>query len=177
MKKFLPIIIVAGVVIVGGILAYLYLGKGGLSLPSMPGEVGKEEGESGEEFVGQIKDVIARGVPMKCTYSQDNTTGNSYIKGEQMYGEIDQAGKTVYVIIKDNCMWSWNQDETQGAKMCFEEDYWEMSEEEVPEGQTGVPSEAEYHCSPAIINDSQFNPPSGINFIDLTEVMPSGVEE
>jgi hypothetical protein len=172
MKKFLPIIIIAVVVIGGGIIAYLLLGKGGLSLPSMPGEVKKEAGETGEEFVGQIKDVVARGVPMKCTYSQNNYSGTSYIKGKNMYGEINQAGKTVYVVIKDNCMWNWSQGETQGMKTCFEENYWEMSsEEETSQTQGSMPTEAEYHCSPTIIADSQFNPPSDINFVDMSEMM------
>ena len=171
MKKFLPIIIVAVVVIGGALIAYLLLGKGGLPLPAMPGGVEKKAGESSEEFVGQIKEVVARGVPMKCTYTQDNTTGTTYIKGKQMYGEIAQAGKTGYVIVKDNCMWSWNQSESQGVKMCFEEDFWEMPEENVQEGQASVPTEAEYRCLPAMISDSQFNPPSGINFLDVGEIM------
>lgn len=174
MKKLLPIIIILVIVIGGAIGAYLILGKGGLSLPSMPGEIKKESGESGEEFIGQIKDVVARGIPVKCTYTQSGTTGTSYIKGKKVYGEMTAQGKQGYVIMKDNCMWTWNKGETQGAKMCFEEDIWDMSEDYAQEGQASLATEAEYHCLPAIVSDSQFEPPASVNFVDLDQLMQQG---
>lgn len=176
MKKFLPIIVVAVVIVGGAIVAYMVLGKGGLSLPSMPGEIKKESGETGEEFVGKIKEMVARGVPMKCTYSQNGSTGTSYIKGKNIYGEMIAQGKQGYVIMKDSCMWSWNKGENQGVKMCFEEDVWEMSEDDVQEGQASLANEAEYRCLPAIISDSQFEPPADVNFMDMDQLM-QGVEE
>jgi hypothetical protein len=173
MKKFLPIIIVAGIAVLGlGFVAWNYLGKGAVTLPvSAPVVVEKEAGEEGGEFVGKIKEVVARGVPMKCTYAQGDYSGTSYIKGEKMYGEVSQAGRGGYVIIKNNCMWTWNQGENQGIKMCYEEDFWEMSEEYAQEGQTSVPTEAEYRCVPAVISDSQFDPPASVNFLDMEQMM------
>ncbi|HUV42895.1 MAG TPA: hypothetical protein VMY36_03285 [Patescibacteria group bacterium] len=175
-KKFLPIVIIAVVIVGGAIVAYMVLGKGGLSLPSVPGEIKKESGETGEEFVGKIKEVVARGVPMKCTYTQGDNTGTSYIKGKNIYGEMMAQGKQGYVIMKDKCMWSWNKDESQGVKMCFEEDIWETSEDYAQEGQASVASEAEYRCLPAIVSDSQFEPPANVNFMDMDQLM-QGVEE
>lgn len=169
MKKSLPIIIVVVVVAVAGFLVWNFWGKGGVSLPV--GEIKKEAGESGEEFVGKIKDIITLGGPMRCTYTQGKTSGTSYFKARKMYGEITAEGKLAYLIIKDNCMWNWSQEENQGMKTCFEEDFWEMSEEYAQEGEATVPTEAEYRCAPAIISDSKFNPPAGINFLDMDEMM------
>ncbi len=180
MKKNLPLIIIVVVVIaVLAVGAWMFLGKGkgGISLPTVPGVVEKEAGEEGQEFVGKIKDVVARGVPMKCTYTQGDFIGTSYVKGEKMYGEVSQQGKTGYVIIKDNCMWSWSTGETQGVKMCFEGDFWETSEEYTQEGQVTVPTEAEYRCAPAVFTDAKFNPPADINFVDLDELMQGGMQE
>lgn len=169
MKKVLPIVIIISALAIGG---WVFLGKGksGVSMP-VPGEVKKEAGEKGEEFVGKIKEVVQKGVPMKCTYTQEGFTGTSYIQGKKMYSEVAQTGKVGYVIIKDNCMWSWSQGENQGVKMCYEEDFWEMSEEHTEEGKAAVPVEAEYRCTPAIFTDAKFNPPASVNFMDMDEMM------
>jgi len=177
MKKFLPIIIILVVLAVG---AWAFLGKDKprVSIP-VPGEVKKEAGEKGEEFVGKIKEVVQKGVPMKCSYTQGGFAGTSFIKGKKMYNEVVQEGKSGYVIIKDNCMWSWSEGEKQGTKMCFKEDFWEMSEEYAEQGKAAMPVEAEYRCIPAIFTDAKFNPPANVNFMDMDEMMerlPGGGE-
>lgn len=167
MKKALPLIII-GVVILG-VGAWWFLGRGGGSLITLPGEVKKEAGEEGETFTGKMKDVIARGVPMKCTYSQGDYSGTTYIKGKKVYGEVVREGKTGYLIMVDNCMWSW--EDNQGIKMCFDEDIWETDEEEV----TGtVPIDAEYRCVPAVFSDSKFTPPSNVTFMSMEDLMQMG---
>jgi hypothetical protein len=166
MKKVLPIIIVAVIVLGAG--AWWFLGRGGGSLPiPTPGGIKKEAGEAGESFTGKLKAVVALGTPMKCTYQQGDLTGTGYIKGKKYYGELAQGDKKGYVIMKDNCMWSWSTDEPQGVKMCFEEDIFEESEE----AEGVVPVEAEYHCAPAVFSDSKFDPPANINFMDMDQMM------
>ncbi len=153
------------VVLAVGAWLFLGKGKGGVGLP-VPGEIKKETGQQGESFTGKLKEAVARGIPMKCTYSQEGTTGTSYIKGNKVYGEITGQGKTGYVVMVDKCMWSWNKGETQGIKMCFEENVWEGEK-----GEGSVATEAEYNCSPALVSDSQFNPPSNVKFLTIEEMM------
>ena len=173
MKKALPIIIIAIVILGAG--AWWFLGKGGVSLPvSAPGGIEKEAGEEGESFTGKLKAAVTLGVSMKCTYQQGDFTGTGYIKGKRYYGEVMQQGKKGYVIMKDNCMWSWGTEQAQGVKMCFEEDIFEQEQEY--EGVEGaVPTEAEYHCTPAVFPDSRFDPPSNVNFMDMDQMM-QGIE-
>lgn len=161
MKKVLPIIII---LIVLGIGAWWFFGRGAVT---MPGGIKKEAGEEGEGFTGKLRAAVDMGIPMKCTYTQGDFTGTGYIKGKKYYGEVMQAGERGYIIMKDNCMWSWSTEQTQGVKMCFEEDIFEQSEE--VEGT--VPVEAEYHCTPAVVPDSRFDLPSGVNFMDMDEMM------
>ena len=177
MKKGLPIII--GVVAVGviGFLAWNFLGKGEVSLPVPGVEIKKEAGETGEGFVGKIKDAMALGAPMKCTYTQGGVAGTSYIKGKAMYGEMTTEGKQAFVIIKNNCMWSWGMEEAQGIKTCFEEDFWEMGEEAAQEGTASVPTEAEYRCSPAVFSDAKFDPPANISFLTMEDLMQGAMGE
>jgi len=162
MKKLLPIILIVVVLAVAA-LFFLSRGKGGVSLP---GEIKKETGEAGETFTGKLKEAIARGIPMKCTYSQGGNTGTSYIKGNKVYAEIASQGKEGYLIMVDKCMWTWNKGETQGFKMCFETNVWEGEEE-----AGAAATEAEYNCSPALVSDSQFNPPTNIKFMTTEEMM------
>ena len=177
MKKIIPILIIVAVIAVLVVGVWMFLGKGSVSLPvSGPGVIQKEAGESGKEFIGKIKDVVALGTPMKCTYTQGDLTSESYIKGENMYSEVNQKGKTSYVIVKGKCMWNWTTGEAQGTKMCFEKNLWEMSEEQTQEGQASIPTESEYRCVPAVFSNAKFNLPANINFMDLDELMQKGQE-
>lgn len=167
MKKFLPILIVVAVIALG-VGAWLFLDKGGDGeVATLPGEVKKEAGEEGDSFTGKLKAAIALGVPMKCSYEQGDYTGTSYIKGRKVYGEIKHEDKESYVIMVDKCMWNWTKGESQGVKMCFEEDAWEGDEE------GSVPAETEYRCAPAVIPNSKFDPPADVNFMDMDEMMGS----
>lgn len=107
MKKVLPVIIVVAVLVVGGLL---FVKKG--KQPSVPGEVGPEAPFPKEQgFTGRLKDAIAQGVPMKCTWKQNGFSGSGYVKGNKYYGEVAIEGKQGYIIMKDNCMWTWSKDE------------------------------------------------------------------
>jgi hypothetical protein len=141
------------------------------------GEAGtvQQQEQAGEEgFTGKLKDVIARNIPMKCTWSVGDFSATGYVKGEKFYSEVMQKGKQGYMIMKDNCMWTWSKDEAQGVKMCFEpeegEDVWEMEDVEGMEG-AGPPPDVNLKCVPAVISDSKFVPPSNINFMDMSEMM------
>ena len=171
MNKNLPLI-VGAVVIVGLVVGgWLFLGKGKPEV-SAPAEVAEEAPaeQKEESFTGKIKEAVLRGIPMKCVWKDDrgnSTTG--YIKGKKYYAEVISEGRTGYLIMKDNCMWTWSKGESQGVKMCLEpteeeEGLWEME---------GSPQEA-YNCAPAAVSDSLFNPPANVNFMDMSQMMQMG---
>jgi len=160
MKKILPIVIVAIVLLGAG--AYLSLGKGEkketLTVPT-----GKQ---TKTEKFSALKTAVKLGVPMKCSYSIEGTETEGYIKGEQWRGKIkSQDGKTSEVIIKDDCMWSWSEEQPQGIKMCFQT---EEGEESVWD-QENTDSDIEYNCTPTVISDDKFTPPSNIEFLDMNQ--------
>lgn len=168
MKKALPIVIV---VVVLGVGAFFFLsrGKGDVTLP---GTIEKKEGETGETFTGKLKEMVARGVPLKCTFSNDYMTGTGWIKGKKYYGEIKQLqnNQEAFIIMVDNCMWTWSNDQPQGIKMCSEpvegeEDLWDQGE-----GQSSAAGE--YSCSPAVFSDDKFTPPGNIQFLDMQQMQP-----
>lgn len=160
MKKILPIAVIV-IVLAGG--AYFLLGK-------------KEVGKNGSivnklQSFTSLKAAIALGIPMKCTYKVEGNEYEGYIKGKQWRGKMkSQDGKVGEVILKDNCMWSWTSEETQGLKMCFEpeegqEDVWDQQDTQ------GI----EYNCMPSAITDAKFDPPSTVKFLNLQEMMQQGM--
>jgi len=168
MKKSLPIIIIL-VIIVAGLVGWKYLGKGKTALTSGGTEQVQEETQ-GESFTGKIKDAFMRNVPLKCTYQMDeNNSGVGYLKNQKYYGEITSNGKITYVILADNCMWSWTKEETQGVKMCFEVEEGEDIWSDIEEGQQAAGYD--YRCAPSLVNDAVFTPPSNIKFMDIDQMM------
>ena len=98
------------------------------------------------------------------------------VKGKKSYGEIAQEGRMVKGIGKDNCMWTWEEGNPQGTKMCMEvseEEMTEMAEEskQMMEEQGYQPPDIDYQCRPAVFGDEKFNPPGEVNFMDVGQMM------
>lgn len=185
MKKNLPIIIVLVVValVILAVGGWYFLSKGGQA-PGMPSEGGQGilvPQEEGQGFTGKLKDALTLGQSMKCTWSQDaDNFGTAYIKDEKVRTDVTTDGKAAHSIMVDNCTWVWEEGKTEGMKMCYEPTEMEAMEEEVTEmgGMEEIPEEysyqapdIDYTCQPAVVSDSMFNPPSGVNFINPQEMM------
>ena len=172
MKKSLPIIIIL-VIIVAALAGWKFLGKGKTTSTqggNQQTETAKEEAK-GESFTGKIKDAFMRGIPLKCTYKKDDQNfSTGYLKNKKYYAEVTAAGKLGYIILVDNCMWAWNKDQADnGVKMCFAqqqgEDMWSSFE------SNQKSADFDYNCSPTIINESIFTPPSNVKFTNIDELM------
>jgi hypothetical protein len=154
MKKGLIIKIVVVLAVVG-VGAYLLL-KGGVV-----NFTGNGVSITAQTFTGSIKDAVKKGIPLKCTMPKNETTGIEvvvgYLKGEKYYAEINQKGKAGYIIIADNCMYSWFKSDKQGAKICFSGNVWDQQGSE----------DTNYNCKTAAFSDSIFTPPSDVKFMDI----------
>lgn len=169
MKKSLPIIIVL-IVIVLALVGWFVWGKGKTGTPGGNQQEAQEQTQ-GESFSGKIKDAFMKNVPLKCTYKMDdNNFGTGWIKNKRYYGEITASGKQGFIILVDNCMWTWNKDEKdKGVKMCFEVEEGKSIWDEM-ESQDNQFND-DYNCSPSVVNDAVFTPPSDVKFVDLDEMM------
>ena len=161
MKKLLPIILVLVVV---GVIVFIFMNRGSSDTSV---DITTSDSLTSDTFSGALKDAVKLGVAMKCTYKVEGNEYVSFIKGENYRGIIKTTeGTTGEVIIKDNCMWTWSEEEVQGIKICFDEsdpetaDIWEQ-----PQGAIGP--NITYTCLPTTVADTEFTPPSNINFMDL----------
>jgi len=168
MKNILPIIVVLAIL---GVIAFAIMNRKESDTVETNGtstDLSSEESESSvpDTFTGTLMDAIKLGVGMKCTYEVEGNEYEGYIKGEQYKGKMKTTeGKEAEVIVKDNCMWTWAENETQGMKICFEESETESTNIwDQPQGAMGT--DMNYKCLPAAITDAQFDPPSNIEFIN-----------
>jgi len=97
-----------------------------------------------------------------------------HVSGENWRGTMTASdGSTSEVILKDNCMWTWSTSEAQGIKTCFDpteaEDMWDMTGD-TTETQVNQ-AEFNYNCVPAVLSEADLNPPPGVDFLDLEEMM------
>ncbi|MFH0943236.1 MAG: hypothetical protein V1810_03620 [Candidatus Beckwithbacteria bacterium] len=159
MKKFL-VILAAGVLLTGCV--------------KKTGTIGTGQNKV-EEFTGNLKEAMAKNLPMKCEWKQNNNSGASYVKGDDIYVETIVDGKNGFIIMKDNCMWSWGDQMEQGVKFCSEPTEVEVNED--IKNQTGedkaegVDWQMEYKCAPAIFGEEKFTPPAGVKFTDMDEML------
>jgi hypothetical protein len=167
-KSLLPIIVIIAALVIGG----LFLSQRGKQEVSVPSEVGEEvpAEKEGEAFTGKLKELLGLGQALKCTWQHEGSSGTGYIKANQYYGEIISEGGEGYVIIKNNCMWTWSKEEKQGVKMCFEPEKGEEGDLLDTEGSP----QGDFTCVPAIVSDAQFNPPTDISFIDIDQMLKMG---
>ena len=87
MKKPIILIIAAGVLVIAGLFWVVTSQKS----ETITIDETKEPvvGESQEEtFTGALKDIIARGVPMKCSYEIDGVGYEGLVKGKNYRGRV-----------------------------------------------------------------------------------------
>lgn len=161
MKGKLLIIVFLVIVVAGA--AWFFINKGdGAGIGSLT-----QKYSESKPFSGGLKAAVELGVSMKCSYEVDGVEYSGVIKGRQYKGKVKmQDGKEGNVLMKENCMYTWSDLASQGVKICFEENdqsVWEQSEGTAPEGTAPV----NYTCYPALVPDSEFNLPSGVNFMDI----------
>lgn len=170
MKKFA----IPAILILVALGAYLLFGKG-----QSPANQQADLQSNGQEesFTGSLVDAVRRGVGMKCTYSVDGAEYEGFVKGKNYRGTMNYQGKVSEVIMKDDCMWVWSDQDPQGMKICYESEeadaslWGEPTDTEV----SGTAPNVQYKCVPAVISESEFNPPSDIQFLDFEQMMQGGL--
>ena len=139
----------------------------------------KNDNKDGNYFE-TMKDLMARGKNMKCTYTQDldekdaeMATGVVYMADKNARVEITVKGKNrpdakMYSLIKQDWMYSWTEGSSAGYKMTME--VAEMSDED-EQNMASLSKEIEFECKSWKKDNSKFNVPTDINFQDMTEMM------
>lgn len=151
----------------------------------------KTTGSKVEEFTGSLADILKMGSAVKCTgsYSDDNGTTNItvYASGNKSYSEMtvnndDQGTFMMHGIFDGDWMYSWGdygmatkmkvsdiQDLSQNgpANVPTQEDY----QGNQTEGPQAFEENYDYSCTPWVVDNSKFTPPSDVEFTDMSQMM------
>ena len=132
------------------------------------------EGTKTEEFSGTLVQAMKLGVPMKCTWQTNEVSGESYVKGQDMYLKTMMAGKTSYMVKQGDCVNTWQEGQKQGVKFCQTAEASPVENLQVDSGSykgEGVDWNVEYKCQPDIFSGDRFNLPGDVQFTDLGAMM------
>ncbi len=170
MKKLLPLIIVA-VLVLAGVGGYLVMGKKGANPLS-----------SATNSFTSIKDALSKSISLECDYTDE--TGRkvkSWIKNGAVRADVassnaDESGST---IVKDKKMYFWNAKSAISLTLTDEAQKEVNSQANEITKDKEVVNEIEKYkssCKPAVVSDSLFTPPSNVNFQDMSKLLqvPSG---
>lgn len=177
MKKLKVVALAAGVLLLAG------CGNKVAQNNSTDAGAGKEGAASG--MISSIKDAMASGKAMKCTYTTKDQSGGeivstTFIDGKKYVGTTTAAGNVQHMIFNEEAMFSWIDGQKIGTKMttaCSND-----LAASAPKGQdekapkiAGSDPEGTFNaatnvkCEPN--NDADFTIPSDITFTDQCEMM------
>lgn len=173
MKK----VLIAVVVIILLAAGYFYYSRS--KSGSVPGTM------TGEKVTGgmmSIKDLIAAGVPQKCTFTSTNESGSNegtnYISGGSVRGDYtnNYNGKTTatHMISDGKITYVWTEGEKTGYRMTVPEASPQENtngEKSPATGEANLSEKLDYKCSAWVPDNSLFTPPTDVTFTDFSQVM------
>ncbi|MFO7806907.1 MAG: hypothetical protein R6V40_00585 [Candidatus Moraniibacteriota bacterium] len=154
------------------------------SLEKKAGENTEKEGQAIEDnFKGSVLDLLSKEKNLKCQWSfseesEQSGDGVIYISGNKYRQDINltQPSKMqVYAIGDQDWIYSWNSQSETGLKM--KKSQAKETSQEDNEGQTNenktmdISKDFNFNCSEWDVNESKFQLPDEINFIDYSQQM------
>lgn len=137
-----------------------------------------QESNGDGNYFETMKDLMARGKSMKCTYTQKIDDGGTasgviYMADKNARTEItvsEKAGHTakMYAIINKDWVYSWTEGSSTGFKMTTEAS--ELSEKQ-EETVTDLSKEIDFECKSWKKDSSKFKTPSNVKFDDMSEMI------
>ncbi len=169
-KKVLYVVI--AVVVVGVIVWLAFSSKSG------PGgtPVASPQPAGGSSPMQSLRDLLASGAPQTCSFSSSAANGGAsgqiYVSGGHMRGDFTAtagSGQTVtsHMITDGQTAKMWSSQMPQGIKMAFSAVGGQGSQA----GGVNPDAKANYSCSPWSGDPSEFVPPAGITFTDMSAMM------
>lgn len=183
--------IVLGVLVIGG--GIWLLSPEDRNQPVQPSESATSEADSPEtadtsneadvERTATMRDLIARGEALECTFSfedQDGVagTGTGYFANDErmrMESTITQDGETYAAnyIINDETMYMWG--EMQQGDFGIQMSFSAATEEDMTQNESDMPVEMDenidFSCTSWSVDESRFTVPTNIEFMDMDAMM------
>lgn len=174
-NKVLIAIVVIVILLLGG-GAYIMSTKNKTVTPSTSNTTTKQEAT--KSGLNSLKNLLASGVPQKCTYkdSSNNVSieGTTYISGGKVRGDFSSVAEgktnTGHSIYDGKTSYIWSDESTTGFKMNIDPNASNATSSSETNSQQGVDmnKSIDYSCSPWLPDQSLFTPPTNITFTEFS---------
>lgn len=143
-----------------------------------------------------IRDLLTSGDPVTCDYTASteaaSTTGSIYISAERMRGDFTTTNGTTstsHMIFMNNTTYVWDDNEPTGYMMgaidsTMEEGSEDAMEEEsmdkpdsTSQNPVNLDDPIDYSCSAWEVDESMFELPNGVNFVDIKSMMENSKDK
>lgn len=178
MPRYILIAVIVLVVLAGG--WYVYSGK---QSSIMPYTQNSSQGSSaGDKISGKFADLLNAGKSMECTFSGETdgykTSGTVFVAGKNMRGDFNSESKgkmmDSHMIQNGEKIYSWTTEPKQGMMMKITKEDQARNQEEADSAANkplDVDKNYDYNCKGWSGDQSKFQPPSDIEFQDLSVMM------
>ena len=163
-KKVLIIAIVILLLLAGG---WYYMTSKGSSLPLTQ----NSNGNTQTLETVSLKGLISKGLPQTCTFNADNGTGTVYVDGGKVRQDfeitVDDKIIKSHMIVMDNTMYSWSDEDKTGMKMSFDPKATPVAVESPSTSLNAdfdTDTSMDYKCGVWLPDSSKFTLPTDITF-------------
>lgn len=173
------ILIIVGVIIVLGLVAYFTMGK--KEAPNQLASNTRLADDTNMAPNQSLKDLLLGGKALKCEFKDDKSASTFYMADQKVRGDVlinAEANKTMksHMIVIDKVSYTWVEGEKTGFKIAASEsDVKNNSEANQAQNQEAVnlDKKMDYKCSNWSKDSSYFELPVGVEFKDLSSLLPS----
>lgn len=171
------VIIIVVVALIGGLIYYLGQSRVG----SDDGAMMADDQTAGGAEQGTLLSLLASGQPQNCNFSVGSGTaaavGTAYINGGKMRTDVAVKQGDVdinsHAVIMDNFVYTWTDGMPTGYKIAVATDSEKAANSGAP---FDVNQKIDYKCKPAASDESKFDLPANIQFMDFqANVVPGEV--
>ncbi|MBN1162607.1 hypothetical protein JXA34_02575 [Patescibacteria group bacterium] len=146
---------------------------------------------------GSILDLLSVGKNYKCTYSKTDENfsfeGVSYIAGDKVRSDTkmtliaeneDEDNEEMefesHSLVKNKVAYTWGSMMEKGVKIDLNE-IEDKTDQELPDTPNGeavknMREEFEYDCNPWVVDNSKFDVPTDVEFVDMNEMLDTMTE-
>lgn len=137
-----------------------------------------ESNKTGAGVAKSLRELLSSGLAQKCTWSVTGegtqSSGEITFKGnkfvQSLTTSIDGGANTKIKVLSDGAYsYMWNPDNKQSGIKVKVEDTQGTETQNNSEANIDWDTQYNYNCSPATVSDSDFVPPSDIQFVDFSQ--------
>jgi len=170
--KIIGIVVVLGILLGAGGLIFLANNKSAKEGASVSTSPTPENQQNTPQ--GSLLDIFNLGKTQKCTFSYksdtSSTEGTVYVTQNKLRGDfkVTSAKKTssMYMLRNGETNYIWGDDLPTGIKMTLKLE--DLAGNTQAQGYVDVNQKVDYKCTPWVIDNALFTPPSNIKFTDLS---------